>query len=207
MSARSSSRQQAATRHSVPAAQAYRSSGTHRTYLSYKSRLIRRFRPLCGSAAAYNPLQVRSAALLAAFLIPATAFAQVLTGGPWTLTSSTADNGGGLSTGGSWTVTGTIGQPDAASAASTTGAFAVTGGFWTDATVIPTENNGPQLTISRPDAASVRLGWTVDAAGWTLQRSTDLTTWADIGSIPATPGTIDVPLSQGPRFFFRLMLK
>lgn len=150
----------------------------------------------------------RSTTLLAGLLLlPATAFAQVLTGGPWTLTASTADNGGGISTSGPWIVTGTIGQPDASPTAATAGAFAVTGGFWADAAVLPTESDGPQLTISRSGPDYVQLAWPDGSIGWTLQRSTDLITWTDIQTIASAPATGHWPLSQGPCFFFRLVLK
>ena len=68
-------------------------------------------------------------------LITAIAFAQS-SGGDFEITKSTIDGGGGTSSGGDFTVTGTIGQPDANPQISTGGGFALTGGFWADATII-----------------------------------------------------------------------
>ena len=68
-------------------------------------------------------------------LITAIAFAQS-SGGEFTIVKSTMDNGGGKSSGGEFSLTGTIGQPDANPQISTGGGFALSGGFWADATVI-----------------------------------------------------------------------
>ena len=52
-------------------------------------------------------------------------------GGGFDLTWSTVDGGGGTSTGGAFSLSGTIGQPDAASNPTLTGGtFELTGGFW-----------------------------------------------------------------------------
>ena len=52
-------------------------------------------------------------------------------GGSFDLTWSTVDGGGGTSTGGAFSLSGTIGQPDAASNPTLTGGtFELTGGFW-----------------------------------------------------------------------------
>jgi len=53
-------------------------------------------------------------------------FAQ--SGGPYELSWSTIDGGGGTSAGGSYTLAGTIGQPDAASGSG--GKYELLGGFW-----------------------------------------------------------------------------
>jgi hypothetical protein len=50
------------------------------------------------------------------------------TGGPYALTWSTIDGGGGQSSGGQYVLTGTIGQPDAAY--SSGGPYELLGGFW-----------------------------------------------------------------------------
>jgi len=50
------------------------------------------------------------------------------TGGPYQLTWSTIDGGGGTSSGGQYVLTGTIGQPDAAYSAG--GSYELLGGFW-----------------------------------------------------------------------------
>lgn len=56
---------------------------------------------------------------------------------------STIDGGGGTSSGGVFTLTGTIGQPDAATSAG--GGFTLQGGFWTAVTV-PTSTPEDGLT-------------------------------------------------------------
>ncbi len=70
-----------------------------------------------------------------AILIAVVAFAQP-SGGDFEITKNTIDNGGGTSSSGEFAVTGTIGQPDANHQISTGGGFAVSGGFWANATVI-----------------------------------------------------------------------
>ena len=51
-------------------------------------------------------------------------------GGDFEITSSTIDNGGGISVGGEYSLTGTIGQPDANPQTSSGGQFSLAGGFW-----------------------------------------------------------------------------
>lgn len=50
-------------------------------------------------------------------------------GGPFELTWSTVDGGGGFSAGGGYELNGTIGQPDASGSLSG-GGYALSGGFW-----------------------------------------------------------------------------
>lgn len=156
-----------------------------------------------------KPLPFRFPALLPLALAATAAatssqsLAQVQTGGPWTITAFTIDSGGGKSSAGAWTLTGTLGQPDASPIAATAGAFAIHGGFWTDAAVIPTAGNGPGLTLTRLDAFNVQLAWPAEAAGYTLQYSNDLTNWSFLQDITAA-GSAAWSLNQGPRFFFRL---
>jgi hypothetical protein len=66
------------------------------------------------------------ASLLALLALASTAAAQ--TGGPYNLTWSTVDGGGGTSTGGSFALSGTVGQPDAGF--HTGGNWTLAGGFW-----------------------------------------------------------------------------
>ncbi len=61
------------------------------------------------------------------------------------LTWNTVDGGGGKSTGGTFEVTGTIGQPDASTAAMTGGNFSLSGGFWPAA--------APVIDTCPPDCA------------------------------------------------------
>ncbi len=66
------------------------------------------------------------AVLTVCLLLLSPALAQ--SGGPYQLTWSTIDGGGGRSSGGPYTLTGTIGQPDAAW--SSGGDYELLGGFW-----------------------------------------------------------------------------
>lgn len=54
--------------------------------------------------------------------------ALAMRGGPYQLTRSTIDGGGGTSSGGAYILSGTIGQPDAAYSAG--GQYEILGGFW-----------------------------------------------------------------------------
>ena len=60
------------------------------------------------------------------FLASAIALAQS-SGGEFSITKSTIDNGGGISSSGEFTLTGTIGQADASQQVSTGGDFALAG--------------------------------------------------------------------------------
>ena len=124
------------------------------------------------------------------------------TGGPWTLRTSTTDSGGQTSTGGTWKVTGTLGQPDATAAKSTAGTWAAQGGFWPGVVATP---GGPVLTITRENATQVRVAYT-DAAGYTLERSTDLQNWTFTSQVPSgsSAGSLTWPIANGPRVYFRL---
>ena len=65
-------------------------------------------------------------AALAVLALASTAQAQ--SGGPYTLSWSTVDGGGGTSTGGPYALAGTVGQPDAGLL--TGGNYMLSGGFW-----------------------------------------------------------------------------
>src|SRR5687768_1962491 len=68
-------------------------------------------------------------------------------GGIYDLSWNTTDGGGSTSaTGGAYSLGGTIGQPDAG--ASSGGAYALTGGFWGIANVIPTPTPSPNPTAT-----------------------------------------------------------
>lgn len=76
--------------------------------------------------------RIRLILILAACTLAAPlSFAQ-LQGGPFTISKSTMDNGGGVSGGDQFILTGTIGQFDASAQSSVGGVFRVTGGFWPD---------------------------------------------------------------------------
>jgi len=160
-------------------------------------------RSLFFPAARHHVLVLAAATVTTAAMLSSSATAQIQTGGPWKLSAFTIDSGGGKSGGGNWSVTGTIGQPDASSLTATSGSFALQGGFWADAAVIPTADDGPGLTLTRLDAFNVQLAWPAEAAGFTLQYSNDLTNWSSLQEVTAA-GSAAWSLNQGPRFFFRL---
>ena len=64
--------------------------------------------------------------------------ARAQSGGPYTLSSSTVDGGGGTNTGGAYTLAGTIGQPDAGLLAG--GNYTLSGGFWVGGVAVPGQN-------------------------------------------------------------------
>lgn len=59
------------------------------------------------------------------------------TGGPYELTWSSVDAGGGISQGGDYKLAGVVGQPDASSQPATGGVYALTGGFLQDSSYFP----------------------------------------------------------------------
>jgi hypothetical protein len=75
-------------------------------------------------------------AALALLALASTARAQ--SGGPYTLSWSTVDGGGGTSPGGAYTLAGTAGQPDAGLLAG--GNYTLSGGFWVGGTATPGQN-------------------------------------------------------------------
>lgn len=89
------------------------------------------------------PYGVAAKALVTALLlaIPCSlSFAQPSSGGVFTITKHTIDNGGGRSQGVQFTLTGTIGQPEANEQPATGGQFSLRGGFWSvDQTPRPNE--------------------------------------------------------------------
>ena len=140
-------------------------------------------------------------------VLGASTWCSAQSGGPWSISSSTLDGGGGRSTGGAWTLTGTIGQPDAAATKATGGSFALQGGFWPGVAPSPSivTGDGPVLTINAAGALQVNIGWPAGAAGWQLQSATTLTNWTNQGATLTGAGSLLWPISAGaPRYFFRL---
>ena len=90
------------------------------------------------------------ALFLLALLFPALA----QSGGPYELSWSTIDGGGGLSIGGPYALTGTIGQPDAAYSAG--GNYEVLGGFWP---------GGPLCVVQFEDFARFADLWRASGGG------------------------------------------
>ena len=70
--------------------------------------------------------------LVALALLALASAARAQSGGPYTLSWSTVDGGGGTSTGGANTLAGTTGQPDAGLLAG--GNYTLSGGFWVGGT-------------------------------------------------------------------------
>ena len=112
----------------------------------------------------------------------------------------TLDGGGGTSTGGVYTLNGTIGQPDAGTL--TGGNYTLAGGFW--GAVIPVQQVGaPTLQIENLLDGNVRISWTPNTPGFTVQESPTLIgaaiPWVDA---PAgyTNGAV-IPASLQTRFF------
>jgi len=89
---------------------------------------------------------VRWTILLSTVFLISSAPAQ--SGGPYQLTWSTIDGGGGQSAGGDYVLTGTIGQPDAAN--SSGGQYEVLGGF------LP---GGPLCIVEFEDYARLAVNW------------------------------------------------
>ncbi len=86
----------------------------------------------------------------------------------------TIDAGGGKSTGGVYYVSGTIGQPDA-SEPMTGGNFAITGGFWSLLSVVPTPG-APLLTITHTSTNTMLVSWSSYSSDFILQQNGNLNT-------------------------------
>ena len=114
--------------------------------------------------------------LLFGLLVPAITLAQ-----QYTIDWYKIAGGGGTSTGGTYQVSGTIGQPDA-SGTTSGGNYTLTGGFWSLIAVVQTAG-APTLTITHV-GNSVKVSWPYPSTGWTLQRTSDLTTnWSAWGAV------------------------
>lgn len=134
-----------------------------------------------------------SGAVLAGFVVP------------W----RTLDDGGracGATTAGGtvFALEGTIGQFDAQPGSATGGRFTLTGGYWA-AAAASAESDVPCLRISQVSGFRV-LSWPEHAAGWILQKSTDLQQWHDTGGALTGAGmaTLVPPDADQPKYFYRL---
>jgi hypothetical protein len=114
---------------------------------------------------------------LTAFIILAmsapTAYAQLTI--PWT----TIDGGGGVSSGGVFTLTGTIGQPDAATPTAG-GAFTITGGFWADAPVSCRADFNQSGVVSVQDIYDFLTSWNSQAGQSAPGLSADFNSTGDV---------------------------
>lgn len=146
-------------------------------------------------------------------LIPAAALANPPR---FAITSTTIDGGGNRTAEPAdpmdetprFVLTGTIGQPDAATPVfSEKPRFALQPGFWNDYHAVQTPG-APQLTIHKGAPGFVVLAWPVSVEGFALQQSPDLTpeSWTAV-TLPvvdtATEHTVTIPIT-GPRMFFSL---
>jgi hypothetical protein len=120
----------------------------------------------------------------------------------YTIDWSTLDGGGGQSSGGAYTLTGTIGQPDAAT--SSGGSYTLHGGFWSAFAVVPTED-APSLRIIR-SGPNVVLAWPNPSTSYQLQETLSLSSpnWTDVNAAPGVVGNerqVNQTLNPGPRFY------
>src|SRR5262245_10521483 len=136
---------------------------------------------------------VLGALILAGFVTPARA----QSAGPFDLSWSTVDSGGGTSAGGQFSLTGTIGQPDAA-VTLTGGQFSLTGGFWSFLSVVQTP--GAPLLKIRLVGANAVLSWPLNTSGFFLQETPSLNAPLWTSTLQqivdtATEHTVTVPAS------------
>ena len=110
----------------------------------------------------------------------------------------TIDGGGGTSTGGVYSISGTIGQPDADTAAG--GPYNLIGGFWS---VLAIQQTGLPTLVIKPAGTNVILSWSTNITGFVLQVSLGLasTGWADASSGTNNPVTVT---ATGLTRFYRL---
>lgn len=126
----------------------------------------------------------------------------------------TVDGGGGdVSSGGGFEVTGTIGQPDAASSLAS-GCWSVDPGFWGEYAVVAMPGD-PALRIRLLNANTVRISFNPGCGDWVLQRAATLNTEAPPTAWTDDPASELIPVgdelvrdfhipSWSPRQFFRL---
>ena len=111
---------------------------------------------------------------------------------------------------GRYLLTGTTGQPDAATAlVSQGGRYSLQPGFWNASTILPVTGAPPLRFLPPPPATSaVILAWPASASGWSVEWSADLLTW-----LPLTQPVVDTAedhtvtlnvTSTDRRLFFRM---
>src|SRR5213596_878666 len=94
-------------------------------------------------------------------------FLPVLANAQYAIDWFSLDGGGGASSGGSFTLTGTIGQPDAATLSG--GNYTLQGGFW-PGIVVPAIGEAPALFIQL-SSASIIILWSPTSSGFSLEQS------------------------------------
>jgi len=124
----------------------------------------------------------------------------------YSITSGKVTGGGGMSSGGAYMITGSIAQPDA-HAASTGGAYSLSGGFFGQYMALQ-QTGAPHITI-RGVGANVQVVWSASVPGWVLQQNTaDLANaaWSDVVGTPTVSGPeqfLQFAVGSG-RVFYRL---
>lgn len=117
----------------------------------------------------------------------------------FSITWSTIDGGGGMSTGGVYTVRGTIGQPDAG-VMLTNGPYSITGGFW--AMPIAVQVGGaPLLTIVAAGSGQAQVSWSPQTPGYVLQETWSLAPANWTNSISGATNPVVVPAVNPARFY------
>jgi hypothetical protein len=133
----------------------------------------------------------------ALILAAVTTVARAQSGGPFSLSWSTIDGGGGTSSGGRFALSGTLGQPDPGTL--TGGNFKLEGGFWSGITLVQ-KPGAPILKIKLIAGGLAIISWPVNVTGFTLEECPALNSgpWsATPQSIVDTAGehTVTVPAS------------
>jgi len=139
----------------------------------------------------------------ALILAAVTTVADAQSGGPFDLSWSTIDGGGGTSGGGRFALRGAIGQPDAGTLSG--GNFKLEGGFWSAISLVQ-KPGAPILKIKLIDGGRAVISWPVNVTGFTLEECPALNSgvWnATPQSIvdTATEHTVTVPASGLIRCF------
>jgi hypothetical protein len=112
----------------------------------------------------------------------------------------TVDGGGGTSTGGVYTLSGTIGQPEAATLSG--GSYTLAGGFWALPVAVPIEG-APILTIAPAAPWFATISWAPVTPGFVLQETLSLSpaNWTNSPSGATNPIVVPATL---PTKFYRL---
>jgi len=146
----------------------------------------------------------RLALLATLTLAPVLAFADT-----YDLSWYTIDGGGGTSTGGVFSVSGTIGQPDANATPMVGGNFSLSGGFWSQLTVVQTPGS-PLLSITLTTTNTAMISWPSPSTGFNLQQNTNgiaAVNWSNIVTAPTDNGTLKYIIVNPPtgNRFYRLI--
>src|SRR5262245_7503165 len=135
--------------------------------------------------------------VLALVLVAGGSSAYAQSGGAYDLSWNTLDSAGGTCVNGSFNLSGTVGQPDAATARG--GSFTLAGGFWQGMNEV-----GPMLNIVA-SSGSVIISWPATATGFHLEHCTDLSqrNWVNNTTLAFVFGTdkVVVEPASGVRFY------